>query len=221
MSLARPRPRRSPPGVPRRPHLPAPGLRRMRIPAGLRQLLGPGSGRPRSALRSLSQLPDAARPGGSGGQRAEAARRVAELECSSPAASFGQATKSWPLSGSGLKFSREVEAGICSAPCEMAGGGQRARGCGFVAANHSRRLCSLHKITWAKTPSQALFPTLLGPKARGFTGRKRQTNLAPASIKNLPSRWEMLKGKADCEKPTAEFLKTGIANRTRHFPQIR
>lgn len=128
------------------------------------------------------------RRGGSGGQRAEAARRVAELGCSSPAASFGQATKSWPLSGSGLKFSLEVDAGICSAPCEMVGGGQRARGCGFVAANRSRRLCSLHKITGASSPSQALFPTLLGLKARGFTGRQRQTNLAPASIENLPSR---------------------------------
>lgn len=51
--------------------------------------------------------------------------------------------------------------------------------------------------------------------------RKRQTDLAPASIKNLPSRWETPKGNAACEKPSAEFLKTGIADRTRHFPRVR
>lgn len=95
-----------------------------------------------------------------------------------------------------------------------------ARGCGFVAANHSGRLCPLHKITRTSTPSQALFPTLFEAKGSGIcTERKSQTDLAPASIKNLPSRWEMLKGNAGCEKPTAEFLETGIANRTRHFPR--
>lgn len=121
----------------------------------------------------ISVAPMRGSPAGAGDQRAEkAARRAAELGCSSPAGSFCQATKSWPLSGSGLKFSREVEAGVCSPPCEMAGDGRRAKGCGFVAPNLSRRLCPLPKITRASTPSQALFLSLLGLEARGFALRE-------------------------------------------------
>lgn len=137
----------------------------------------PAASRPRLSAATLNCSPfisvaqcGAARrergPGGRGGEEGGSAG------LSSPAGSFCQATKSWLLSGSGLKFIREIEAGARSAPCEMAGGGQRARGCGFVAANHPRRLCLLHKNTRASTPSQALFPTLLGLKARGFALRE-------------------------------------------------
>lgn len=101
----------------------------------------PAASRPRLSAATLSCSPfisvaqcGAARrergPGGRGGEEGGSAG------LSSSAGSFCQATKSWPLSGSGLKFSREIEAGVRSALCEMAGGGQRARGWGFVAANH-------------------------------------------------------------------------------------
>lgn len=113
----------------------------------------------------LSRLPDTARPGPAGAG-ASGPKRAAELGCSSPAGSFRQATKSWPLGGSGVKLSREVEAGICSAPREMAAGGQRARGRGFVDENihagSARSTKSHGHLPLPKRCSQPLWGLRLG-----------------------------------------------------------
>lgn len=80
------------------------------------------------------------------------------------------------------------------------------RGGRWRAEGEGMRICSCKSFTPALPapqnhtgiypfPSAVPFP--FGAKGSGiYTERKRQTDLAPASIKNLPSRWEMLKGNA-------------------------
>lgn len=119
--------------------VPASNLRKSRISAGLRLLRCPGVWRLRSIVRYLFQLPrcDAAQPGGSGGRAGRGAgaggraRLIQPGRFPGPGRSFRQATKSSPLGESGLKFSREEEAGFllrCASPVSglAASGGRGA-----------------------------------------------------------------------------------------------